>query len=185
MNASTLPNPGLKTGWTSCFWLMYPFCTMSSYPEALLHAGLRPSMVRRPFLGSFPLRTVLCAVLMLVAGCAGHGATRICAADARNVSGAPLYNGHIAHEPTGKFFSVGTLLPGRSFFLDFRERELKAETAVLSWSDVWGQPHTERLDMRGIGPADPAQPLRIVYVIGEGAGVEVRPCLAAPGIPPR
>lgn len=176
----------MKKGWTLCFWLTYPFRTMSSCLEPHIPAGLNPSVTRQPFLRSFSLRTtVVCAVLMLVAGCAGRHATLICAADARNVSGATLYNVHIAHEPTGKFFSVGTLLPGRSFFLDFRERELKAETAVLSWSDVWGQPHTERLDMRGIGPADPAQPLRIVYVIGEGAGVEVRPCLAAPGIPPR
>ena len=175
-------------GWTSCFWLMYPSCTMSSCPETHIPAGLCPSVTRWPFLGSSPLRaTVVCAVLMLVAGCAGHRATLICAADARNVSGAPLYNVHITHEPTGKFFSVGTLLPGRSFFLDFRERELKAETAVLSWSDARGRPHTERLDMRRIGPADPAQPLRIVYVIGEGgdAGVEIRPCLSAPQSSPR
>lgn len=166
----------------------YPFCTMSSCPEPHIPAGLCPSVARRSFLRSFSLRTtIICAVLMLVAGCAGRHATLICAADARNVSGAPLYNVHIAHEPTGKFFSVGTLLPGRSFFLDFRERELKAETAVLNWSDVWGRPHTERLDMRSIGPADPAQPLRIVYVIGEGgnAGVEVRPCLSAPQASPR
>ena len=145
-------------------------------------------MARRPFPGSSPLRAaVLCAALMLVSGCAGRQATLICAADARNVSGAPLFNVHIAHEPTGKFFAVGTLLPGRSFFLDFRERELKAETAVLSWSDALGRPHTERLDMRGINSADPAQPLRIVYVIGEGdnAGVEVRPCLSSPEVLPR
>ena len=178
----------MKTGWTSRSWLMYPFRTMHSCLEPQIPSDLRPATVRRPFPGKFPFQAaLLCAVLMLVAGCAGRKATLICAADARNVSGSPLFNVHIAHEPTGKFFAVGTLLPGRSFFLDFRERELKAETAVLSWSDVLGRPHTERLDMRGISPADPDQPLRIVYVIGDGdnAGVEVRPCISTPEALPR
>ena len=91
----------------------------------------------------------------------------ICAADAVNVSGAPLSDVRIVHEPTGRFFAVGTLLPGRSFFLDFRERELVAQSAVVSWTDASGRPHEDRLDMRGVGQPGSGRPLRITYVIGE------------------
>jgi hypothetical protein len=160
----------MAAGWTPRSGLVYPFPMMLSCPQSLIPGGARA--------GLFLRAVVLSVFLAASMGCAQRRAAMICAADAVNVSGAPLSDVRIVHEPTGRFFAVGTLLPGRSFFLDFRERELVAQSAVVSWTDASGRPHEDRLDMRGVGQPGSGRPLRITYVIGEDgeAVVEVRPC---------
>ena len=162
----------MAADWTPHSGLVYPFPMMLSCPQSLRFGGARSGLLLRA--------VVLSAFLAASMGCAERRVVMICAADAVNVSGAPLSDVRIVHEPTGRFFAVGTLLPGRSFFLDFRERELLAQSAVVSWTDAAGRPHEERLDIDGFGLASSGRPLRIVYVIRDDgrAAVEARPCSA-------
>ena len=171
----------MAADWTPHSGLVYPFRMMLSCTQSCRPGGPPPVTAARGARAGLLLRAAaLLAFLAASMGCAERRAAMICAADAVNVSGAPLSDVRIVHEPTGRFFAVGTLLPGRSFFLDFRERELAAQSAVVSWTDAAGRQHEERLDIDGFGLAASGRPLRIVYVIrnGGGAAVEVRPCSA-------
>ena len=131
-----------------------------------------------PFRKGFLALCLFLAAWLLLAGCAARQLSTVCAGDVENNSGAVIRDLRITHMPTGRFFAVGSLQPGKSFFLDFQTRELEATSADLTWTDSSGRPHRDRLDLRLLMGAHPGGPYRMVYSIwSDGlASVNLRAC---------
>ena len=119
---------------------------------------------------------------LLVVSCAHRQVSMICAGDVENGSGGVIRDMRIVHEPTGRFFAVGALQPGKSFFLDFGPRELEATAADVTWTDVSGSRHRARLGLTALRERNPGGPFRLVYSIGAAgqASVSLRPCQSSP-----
>jgi len=112
----------------------------------------------------------------MAAGCTGPSAVRLCGGVIENSAGRPLEQVRVEHRPTNRVIATSPLLPGRAFQLGFAERDLLAESAVLTWIDPILGPRQAAVALPRTAPS--AGPHELVYTVTAGGSVTVslRPC---------
>jgi len=119
--------------------------------------------------------TVLC-----VSGCRTLDPIMLDRAIVMNTTTAELIDVSITHQPTQITGSASLILPGKTFDLGFSQRPLRAEQAVVTWTQQ-GYRHSKNLFLHFEAP-DQNSPYTLIYIIKEHGQVEAKLVSDASGV---